>query len=98
MSQEKNTKNKTEESVIEKKKCHISRGDLVYVAGELKTFNDMHGSIRHHHLIANPILGLVISVIENIAVLFISEQPHLEQFSYASIKLDSDIIKITKVV
>tara|TARA_Y100001970_G_scaffold293059_2_gene437477 strand:+ start:3239 stop:3412 length:174 start_codon:yes stop_codon:yes gene_type:complete len=57
----------------------------------------MYGT-RHHHLIANPILGLVLDVIENFAILFIDEQPFVENWSYASIKLDSDVLKVTKLI
>lgn len=74
----------------------VSPGDLIYVAGEISTFNDMHHP-HHNHLIANPILGLVIQTIECFAILFIDKQPHLEQFSYACINLSSDVLKITKL-
>tara|TARA_B100001250_G_scaffold154595_1_gene132814 strand:- start:506 stop:679 length:174 start_codon:yes stop_codon:yes gene_type:complete len=56
----------------------------------------MYG-MRRHQLIANPILGLVIDVIENFVILFIDEQPFVEDWSYASIQLDSEVLKVTKL-
>lgn len=96
LSQKKNTEPKSLKSAQQDTHPNIYPGDLIYVAGEISTFNDMYG-MRHHHIIANPILALVIKVIENFAVLYINEQPHLEKFSYASVKLDSDVLKIAKL-
>ena len=74
----------------------ISPGDLVQVAGEVYSFNSMIGE-GTQHLIAVPIIGLVIDVIEPYLLMYISEQPLLEEFNYATVNLNSGIVKIEKI-
>lgn len=74
----------------------ISPGDLVQVAGEVYSFNSMIGEGKQH-LIAVPIIGLVIDVIDPYLLMYISEQPLLEEFNYATVNLNSGIVKIEKI-
>tara|TARA_Y100001937_G_scaffold125150_2_gene191349 strand:- start:77 stop:286 length:210 start_codon:yes stop_codon:yes gene_type:complete len=68
----------------------------VLVAGELFSYSSMLGQGKQH-LIAEPIIGLVIDIIGQYLLIYINEQPLLEEFNYVTVNLNSGISKIEKI-